>query len=243
MSLFGQTLVLYLLIGWAVAVAVYLRTEKAGRLECLFRIGTAFVFWPLYLPLLLTRGGAPWLPVLAAAGPVPPDDLAVAIGQAEAELKAALAGTAGWADEARSREEKRLRDLPAIWFRQAERIRAMDRLLAMPDGAPVPQQDAITTPGLAGELRTAGISERLRHSLEVRRRNRERLRQVRQRAHEDLVGSLTLVRELVSMLDLARFTAASPARAADLLAQIAAAGDGLAGVDWDEEPSAAGGNP
>jgi hypothetical protein len=238
MSLFGQTLLLYLLTGGTVAVAVYLRTEATSRLERLFTVATAVVFWPLYLPLLLTRATDGRRLGSAVSTEHPADDMAAAIAEAEAELESGLAGLEGWADEALARQEKRLRDLPAVWSLQAERVRAMDQLLALPDGAPAPCNDAITTPEIAGEVRTPGVSERLRHSLEVRRQNRERLRRVRQGAYEDLMGSLALVRELVSVLHLARFTGAPPARAEELLAQVAASADGLAEVTWAEEPSA-----
>jgi hypothetical protein len=99
----------------------------------------------------------------------------------------------------------------------------MDRLLAIPEGHAGCGPDAILTPALVGEVQVPGVSERLRHSLEVRRRNLQQLRQVRQRAHDDLFAALGWVRELVSMLHLVQFTGAPPARAEELLAQIASA--------------------
>jgi hypothetical protein len=243
MSLLGQTLILYLLTGAGVAAAVYLRADAPGRLERFFRVVTAVAFWPLYVPLLLARGGDGRRPEPGTSEEAPRDDLAAVVAQAEAELKAALAGVAGWADEALAREGPRLRRLPAAWALQAERIRAMDRLLALPEGAPAPDPapDGIVPPELAGAVRAPGVSDRLRHSLEVRRRNRERLRLVRRRAHDDLMNSLAVVGELGSMLELARFTGAPPARAAELLAGMAAACDGLAEVSWEAEPSASAG--
>ena len=82
------------------------------------------------------------------------------------------------------------------------------------------------------------LNERVRQSREARRQNIERLRQVRQRAHEDLMGSLAWVRELVSMIHLAKFTGAPAARAEELVAQIAAAVEGLSEVTWREELAA-----
>ena len=102
MSLFGQTLSLYLVIGAGVAGAVFL-TGGAGRW---FRVLTAVPFWPLYLPLLLTAGrrGADGAAALQ-------DDLAIAIAQADAELEAALGSLDGWAEDVLARERGRLRDL------------------------------------------------------------------------------------------------------------------------------------
>ena len=93
MSLFGQTLVLYLVIGIGVAGAVYL----AGGTGRWFRVATAVPFWPLYLPLLLAPGRA------GASGPTarptaPHDELAAAIGQVDAELESALGSLDGWAE-------------------------------------------------------------------------------------------------------------------------------------------------
>jgi hypothetical protein len=243
MSLLGQSLLLYVLAGVGVAVAVYLRADAAGRLQRAFRVATAVVFWPLYVPLLLARAGEDRPAATADPAEAPRDELAAAIAQVEAELAAALAGLQGWADEVLARERKRLQHLPAVWVLQAERIRAVDRCLAVPDGAPSGDNSSIIPPGLVGEVRSPGVSERLRHSQEARRQNREHLRRLRRCAHDDLLGTLAWVRELLSMLHLARFTGAPPARAEELLGQIVAASEGLAEVTWkDERPAAAGGS-
>ena len=62
---------------------------------------------------------------------------------------------------------------------------------------------------------------------QARRNNVERLKRVRQRAYEDLFGTLAWVRELVSMIHLAKFTGAPASRAEELVAQIAATVEGL----------------
>ena len=56
--------------------------------------------------------------------------------------------------------------------------------------------------------------------------NREQLRQIRERTYQDLVGSLARVRELVSLIHLAKFSDAPTSRAAELIAQVAAAVEG-----------------
>src|SRR5947209_7251294 len=81
-------------------------------------------------------------------------------------------------------------------------------------------------------------SDRLRRSDQVRRQNVERLRRVRQRAYEDLMGTLAWVRQLVSMIHLAKFTGAPASRAEELVAQVAAAVEGLSELTWQDEANA-----
>src|SRR5207248_4512077 len=110
------------------------------------------------------------------------------INQVDAELEAALASLDGWASDVLAREKDRLHELRSAWTAQAERIRAIDRLLALPEYS-VPADDL--------PLPCAGtdLGERLRHSRQARLQNIERLRQVRRRAYDDLMGTLALVRE------------------------------------------------
>src|SRR5207249_9122685 len=84
----------------------------------------------------------------------------------------------------------------------------------------------------------AAIADRLRGSQLVIRQNIDRLRQVRQRTLEDLLGTLAWVRELVSMIHLAKFTGAPASRAEELVAQIAAAVEGLSEVTWPDAATA-----
>jgi hypothetical protein len=226
MSLFGQTLVLYLVIGAGVAGAVYLTGGAGGRPGRWFLVATAVPFWPLYLPLLLASGrtGAGGSP---APPPAPKDDLAAAIAQVDAELEAALGSLDGWAEDVLAREKVRLRDLRTAWLAQAQRIREMDRLLALPEYAEASDPEP---PPAAGD--------RLWNSRQARRQNVERLRQLRRRAADDLAGSLAWVRELVSMIHLAKFSGAPAARAEELVAQIAAAVEGLSELTWQAEPAA-----
>ena len=128
-----------------------------------------------------------------------------------------------------ARERVRIRDLRAAWLAQAERIREMDRLLALPEFA----GDEAPEPPPA--LSSSAADDRLRSSRQARRQNVERLRRLRRRAYDDLVGSLAWVRELVSMIHLAKFSGAPAARAEELVAQIAAAVEGLSDLTWQEE--------
>jgi hypothetical protein len=73
----------------------------------------------------------------------------------------------------------------------------------------------------------------IRQSVLARRDNIERLRQLHQRMQNDLLGNLAWVRELVTLIHLAKYTGAPASRAEELVAQIAAAVEGLSEVsDW-----------
>ncbi len=219
MSLFSQTLILYLVVGAGVAGAVYL-THRGGRSPARwFLVATAVLFWPLYLPVLLSSGRTP---AEGSAGAPPPDELAAAIGQVDAELGAALQGLDGWAEEGLIRDKVRPRDLGAAWLAEAQRIGEMDRVLAQLENS---GEDF-------SELSTDG--DRLEGLRQARRENVQRLRQLRRRAHDDLMRSLARVRELVSLIHLARF---SGARAEELVAQIAAAVEGLSELTSQEGTS------
>lgn len=225
---FAETSLLYLAIGAAVGVAVYLRREHDAPL--LAGVATALgavFFWPLYLPLLL----AP--PDAAAASPETSsneshsadDELTAAIAQVETELDTALAGLGGWAESALAKEQGRIAELRAAWNAQAERIRQIDRLLSEIAAAEQPDDGAGSATPLA---------ERLERSRAARQRNFDRLARVRAQAHDDLLGTLAWVRELVSMIHLARFTGAPASRAEELVAQIAAAVAGVSEASWSD---------
>jgi hypothetical protein len=173
--------------------------------------------------------------------------MGASISQVDAELEAALNSLDGWAEDVLAREKDRIRELRAAWIAQAERIREMDRILPLPVSLPSPQlgfivsrpsceREPINPMGTGREGDTSErIRDRLTRSELACRQNVERLRNVRQRAYDDLMGSLAWVRELVSMIHLAKFTGAPAARAEELVAQIAAAVEGLADVTWREE--------
>jgi hypothetical protein len=184
----------------------------------LFRLLTAVPFWPLYVPVLFCPQG----PVSAPDGPDPRDDIARAIAQVDGELQATLGSLGGWAEGVLTREKGRLGELRSAWTAQAQRVREIDRLLSMPEN----------TTRLVNE----GDNQRLLHSEQARQRNLERVQRLRERAYDDLMATLAWVRELVSMIHLAKFTGAPASRAEELVAQIAAAVEGLSEVTWQDEP-------
>ena len=222
-----ETILFYLLFGAAVAAAVALELPRGARGAQLFRLVTAVLFWPLYLPVLLDR------PARARPGPIAagtasteqPDHYASAIAQIEAELDAALESLDGWAENVFARERERITELRAAWRWQADRIRQLDRLLASAG------LDRIAAPGAGQQELSAGAGNpRFQQSEQARRENFERLHALRGRLHDDLLGTLAWVRELVSMIHLAKFTGAPASRAEELVAQIATAVEGLSEV-------------
>jgi hypothetical protein len=225
----GQLLVLHLMAGLGVATAVYLSARARRPGELWFQVASAVVFWPLYLPILLSQRARERREVEPEGGAAPPsDELARAISRVDGELEAALQSLDGWAEDVLARENDRLHELRTAWTAQAQRIREMDRLLGRPEYAEA-------TEDVLPSTCPPPVSARLRTSQQVIRQNIERLRQVRQRTLQDLLGTLAWVRELVSMIHLAKFTGAPASRAEELVAQIAAAVEGLSALTWQED--------
>jgi hypothetical protein len=259
---------LYLVVGIGVAAAVYLACEE-GSIQLWFRMATAVPFWPLYLPVLLAtpRSSTGDGRGFVAQPPVIDDDMTTAIAQVDAELQAALNSLDGWAEDVLARERDRIRELRDAWNAQANRVREMDRLLAV-----LAPTHTLLDPSeirVAGEVGWVEASEptspakrwvpqtpptllhlpltnsdspaknRLVQSQEACQENIKRLRSVRQRTYDDLLSNLAWVRELVSMIHLAKFTGAPASRAEELVAQIAAAVEGLSDLTWREETTVA----
>jgi hypothetical protein len=216
----------YLLLGVAVAVAVYLRSDDTNKVGATFNTMNACLFWPLFVPMLLAApSDAPTEGSENGKSNEPHSDgLAAAIAQVEAELDAALEGLDGWAEDVLNSEQHRLEELKSAWKSQAERIRQLDRLLA----EQTIFEDSLTA--------AAGDVESARQSEKVRNENIRQLALLRKQMHADLIGTLAWVRELVTMIHLAKFSGALAARAEELVVQIAAAVQGLSEVSaWREQ--------
>ena len=222
-----ETGLMYLLIGCGVAVAVYIRGDSDGTSR-LWQTLSAIPFWPLFVPLLLdARTNQHALTESRPEAAAECDELAIPISRVESELDVALSGLDGWAENVLASEQRRLRELRSAWKTQAERIRELDRLLATTEAA----GDSLTS--------VSAGNERVRHSEEVRQANLLQLRMLRQKMHADLVGTLAWVRELVTLIHLAKFSGAPASRAEQLVAQIAAAVEGLSEASaWRDEQSA-----
>ena len=228
----NETLVFYLLVGVAVAVAMFLVDGRQTASRTGFLLLTSVLFWPLYLPLLLSARTARDAAGEPASKTVP-DEMASAIAQVERELDAALSSLDGWAEDALAGEGGRITELCHALAAQAERIREMDDLLSRTEATQIDAHTKSSTPGLPAHE----AMERWHKSQQARANNLTRLAQVRRQAHADLMATLAWIRELVSMIHLAKFTGAPASRAEELVAQIAAAVEGGSAVAWhDPEP-------
>lgn len=239
-----ESLVFYAVIGVAVSAAVWLTGEATGRGQRIFQTLTSVLFWPLYVPVLLAGpSGADRKP----PAPRPPaDEMAQAIAQVELELDTALSSLDGWAENVLAREKDRLSELRGALAAEAQRIREMDQLIAhaalgeqldLSAARPMVGANGRNGDGFQPSLNGDAIGDRRLQSEQARRKNIARLRDVRRQASAGLMGTLAWVRELVSMIHLAKFTGAPAARAEELVAQIAAAVEGISAVTWQEEPT------
>ena len=227
------TVLFYLLIGGPVAVAVHLAWQGTSHRERWFSTCTAVFFWPLYLPALLQRTShspdnrADCESFEETA--TPDDELSAVIRQAERELAVALQSLDGWSDAILAREQDRFAELRGAWHAQAEKIRELDRLLRQPTFAEVTNKTAAKS-----EL-PASDSERGRQA------NIARLAAIRRRLHDDLLRTLGQVRELVTLIHLAKYTGAPASRAEELVLQIATSIEGLSEVaTWRGDEKAVG---
>lgn len=226
------TLVFYLLLGGAVAVALHLAEEVLTARERWFRTLTALIFWPLYVSSLLqrpastkpTRLGYHHSDLSNRDLNVPNDELSRAIRQVEAELDLALNTLDGWSDSVFAREQHRFEQLRGAWQVQAQRIRDLDQLLS---------QSTLAERVVVGKRELSG--NRIAKCEQARLENIASLGTVRARLHTDLVNTLAWVRELVTKIYLAKYTGAPASCAEELVMQIAAAVEGLSEVaSWHD---------
>ena len=228
---FSTTIIFYLLPGLAVGISIWLKrseNQSTGTITSL----AAILFWPLFLPLLLDNHSQTTDEIGftdSAGNPVTAsDNMSAAIDQVEAELDRALNSLDGWSDEVFQHDRNRIHELKSAWHMQAERIRELEVLLSTSEFKP-----ATTEQSPFGQ----SDDPRLRDSEQTRSDNIERLRSVRTQMQSDLMATLAWVRELATMIHLARFTGAPASRAEELVAQIAASVEGLSEVtSWKEEP-------
>jgi len=230
---FNESLVIYLVVGLAVGAAQALVERSASRRTRMLSILAAWLFWPLYLPLLLASGREP--AGNRKAGSLPCDGLSLAIEQVEQELDDALSSLDGWAEDVLHRRPERLRELRAALVAQAQRIRDMQAIVEREQNRPQVGADH-------GELdaQTGQPGDRWQRSEQARRENMTRLAGVCRQSRTDLLATLAWIRELVSMIHLAKFTGAPAARAEELVAQIAAAVESISSLSV---PAAPVGNP
>lgn len=218
----STTILFYLMFGAGVSASVAIVGDRESRGGRVFRVLTSLLFWPLYVPILLWRPGSPRSVVERPLNPKEPaDPLAAAIQQVEKELDAATQSLDGWAEDVLLLEQDRFSELRTAWRTQAGRIRELDRLLAQSEFS----TNDLREKSEEGEFESENDSLRL--SALARQENIRKLHAVRIKLADDLAGTLTWVRELVTMIHLAKFTGAPASRANELVTQIAAAVEGL----------------
>jgi hypothetical protein len=223
-----ETIAFYLVFGAGVAGAMLLGSERRSFAERFFTTISAALFWPMYLPLLLSRPATP--AKLSADQNEPLDEMAAAIARVNTELDAALSSLDGWAEDVLVSERGRMTELRTALIAHAARIRSMDALLAGPS-LPVANRALIAdaAPAIAADLADVA-GDRRRQSEVARLQNVARLAAVRRQSHADLMATLAWIRELVSMIHLAKFTGAPASRAEELVAQIAASVEGISAI-------------
>ena len=111
---FAETMIFYHLIGAGVATAVFLSDPAQSRWSRVYRVATAVIFWPLYLPILLSRPKVAPMPKIVPAD-AGGDAMVEAIAQVEAELETALTSLDGWAEGVLAHETDRFRELGTAW--------------------------------------------------------------------------------------------------------------------------------
>lgn len=226
----GITLCFYLVIGMAVAVALWISDSTMIGRGRWFGILTALVFWPLYLPVLLVsqRASQPADDLLSneiPAPPLKPDEMAMGIVQVEAELDTALSSLHDWADPSLLPASDKFAELHTAWRQQADRVRELDRLLLSSSSDSISLD--VPASGASESATNSASANRILESERSRNENLQKLRLVRQQCYNDLMATLAWVRQLVMMIHVARYTGAPASRAAELVQQIANAVEGL----------------
>jgi hypothetical protein len=226
---FNESLAFYLVVGLAVGAAQALVERSTGRQGWILSFLAAWLFWPLFLPLLLASHREPAERLDAKA--LPCDGLSLAIRQVEQELDDALSSLDGWAEDVLHRRPERLRELRTALIAEADRIRAMEALVAREHNRPQVGASPQELNSKPGEL-----SERGQRSEQARKENMNRLLSLCRQSRTDLLATLAWIRELVSMIHLAKFTGAPAARAEELVAQIAAAVESISSLSAAASP-------
>ena len=109
-----ETIAFYLLVGLGVAAAMLLNTRRRTMLESLLQELAAMLFWPMYLPLLLSQPAAKTAPTETPISPR--DEMAMAIARVNSELDSALSSLDGWAESVLISERSRLVESGRRWL-------------------------------------------------------------------------------------------------------------------------------
>jgi hypothetical protein len=190
-----ETAVLYLLVGFCVAVAFALRRDSGSGPHWL-RVLAAPVFWPLLIPLLLLDTQAKARPGSPASAPT-----------GSSRLTVALAGLNGVADELALPDLARVRAHAGSIAALESRVREMDAMLQTPEFDRAAAERTLT------DLAARGVTDTDERTVSVRSRvrNIDRLQALRRRASEDIERVCLQVEEMTAQLKLLRFAGGSSA--------------------------------
>lgn len=186
-----ETLLLYLVIGCAVAAANALLAGQARWHDRLFGFVAAALFWPILAPFILTKRRA--LPPLPGDG-----SLEARISAAEARLLSSLGSLDGVAEDILTPEVERVRGLGEALRRMARRAAEMDALLATPE---LSRDRALAA---LAQLK-AGDGDPRNRTVRARLANIERLEAMRTETLEALEQALLEVEEIGSHTALLKF--------------------------------------
>jgi hypothetical protein len=216
-----ETALFYAIVGLAVAGAMSLQAG-GGRLirrAGLFAVWT--LLWPFFAPTLfggaLDRGAQPKSPETGRSGLDP------RLHAAQEQLLSALQGVEGVAQEVLTHEVARVEKLTESLAAMEGRLREMDTLLGSPEFDADRAETALR--GLEG--RGYAEDDPRVQSVRARRRNIEQLRQMRDRAGQDLERALLKMEEMRSQVLLLRFANRPETELVDLIRDIAATVEGL----------------
>jgi len=245
---FGVSVLFYLIVGTGVAIATWIG-ETPGGDGFRFRVLTSPLFWPIYLPVLLARRTVIGTgePMSIARRSRAADEMSSLIAKVESELEAAFRSLDGWAEKALADQREPIHELRIAWRQQADAIRELDVLLAgtkidletsiEPESSAAPSTASAESTVAATEVPAADPAHgdddarsRAAMSERTRARNLIELEAVRRRMYDDLMATLAWVRQLVTMIHLAKYTGAPASRAEELVRQIAAAVEGLSTI-------------
>jgi len=243
---YGVTLFFYLLVGSSIGIALWMSRpgvmSHPGEMsfggghgfEIWFPVVTAPLFWPLYLPLLLVNRSLATPDRRISPKRNSRDAMSQFINQVERELDRAMQSLHGWAEDLFSSEQPRIMELKTTLRNQADRIRELNDLLTTNSiGVTSISFTDPETSTVSNTAETTSVqgSDSQQHRWASREKTRleniGQLRQVRDQLDEDLMTTLAWVRELVTMIHLAKYTGAPASRAAEILRQIGAATESL----------------
>jgi hypothetical protein len=207
------TLLIYAVVGVAVAVASVLKCERLTLARGTATAIGAAIFWPIFLPFLFADpvGRAP-------KRTVAPSQFDARIAHGEARLSNALASLEGVAEDLLAPQRERIRVLGDGLRAMARRSAEMEALLTTPEFDGSRTEAALRSLESSDDPRAA--------SLRTRQRNVERLRQMHTKTVEDLERALLSMEAIGSQMVLLKFVEDPDGEALRLLEELAMTVDG-----------------